>query len=37
MVERLLEARERWGFSYVTVYDADADSLAPVVADLAGR
>ena len=37
LVERLLELRERWGFSYVTVYDSDADSLAPVVADLAGR
>jgi alkanesulfonate monooxygenase SsuD/methylene tetrahydromethanopterin reductase-like flavin-dependent oxidoreductase (luciferase family) len=37
VVERLLEMRERWGFSYVTLYDSDADSLAPVVADLAGR
>lgn len=36
LVERLHEARERWGFSYVTVYDADADSLAPVVAELSG-
>ena len=37
LVERLLELRERWGFSYVTVYDSDAESLAPVVGDLAGR
>lgn len=37
LVERLLELRERWGFSYVTFYDSDADSLAPVVNELAGH
>jgi hypothetical protein len=37
LVERLVELRERWGFSYVTFYDSDADSLAPVVGELAGR
>lgn len=37
LVERLAELRERWGFSYVTFYDSDADSLAPVVAELTGR
>lgn len=37
VTERLQELRERWGFSYVTVYDSDAASLAPVVAELAGR
>ncbi|NEK58452.1 TIGR03621 family F420-dependent LLM class oxidoreductase [Geodermatophilus sabuli] len=36
VTERLLQARERWGFSYVTVYDSDAASLTPVVAGLAG-
>ena len=36
LVERLQESRERWGFSYVTLYDADAGSLTPVVADLRG-
>ena len=36
LVERLQESRERWGFSYVTLYDADADSLTPVVAELRG-
>lgn len=33
MVEQLLAARERWGFSYVSVRD---EALAPVVAALAG-
>jgi probable F420-dependent oxidoreductase len=33
MVEQLQAARERWGFSYVTVRD---EALAPVVARLAG-
>lgn len=37
VTERLHELRERWGFCYITVYDSDAGSLAPVVADLAGR
>ena len=37
LVERLLALRERWGFSYVTVYDSDAGALAPVVAELTGR
>ena len=34
LVERLHEARERWGFSYVTVYDSD--DLTAVVAELSG-
>ena len=34
LVERLHEARERWGFSYVTLYDAD--DLNSVVAELSG-
>lgn len=37
VVEQLLAQRERWGFSYVTCYDDDADALASVVAELAGR
>lgn len=36
VTERLQELRGRWGFSYITVYDSDAESLAPVVAELAG-
>ncbi|MFM7044831.1 MAG: TIGR03621 family F420-dependent LLM class oxidoreductase, partial [Ilumatobacteraceae bacterium] len=36
IVERLIERRERWGFSYVIVGGADVDSFAPVVAQLAG-
>ena len=36
VVDRLVELRERWGFSYVTVYDSDAEAMAPVVAELAG-
>jgi probable F420-dependent oxidoreductase len=37
IVEDLLARRERWGFSYVIVGPEDVDSLAPVVAELAGR
>jgi len=32
----LRERRERWGFSYVIVGQGDVDSIAPVVAELAG-
>ena len=32
LVERLLERRERWGFSYVIVGQEDVDKFAPVVA-----
>ena len=34
--ERLQARRERYGFSYVTVSDRNADAFAPVVARLAG-
>ncbi len=37
LVERLLERRERWGFSYVIVGAEDVDKFAPVVAALAGK
>lgn len=37
LVERLIERRERWGFSYVIVGGGDVDTFAPVVAALAGR
>jgi probable F420-dependent oxidoreductase len=37
LVERLLERRERWGFSYVIVGQEDVDKFAPVVAELAGK
>ena len=37
LVERLLERRERWGFSYVIVGQEDVDKFAPVVATLAGK
>ncbi len=36
LAARLIERRERWGFSYVIVGGADVDSFAPVVAELAG-
>ena len=37
LIERLLERRERWGFSYVIVGSEDVDKFAPVVAALAGK
>lgn len=36
MVDALVERRERWGLSYVTVRGPDLDALAPVVERLAG-
>jgi probable F420-dependent oxidoreductase len=36
LIERLVERRERWGFSYVIVGQDDVDKFAPVVAALAG-
>jgi probable F420-dependent oxidoreductase len=36
LIERLLERRERWGFSYVIVGGDDVEAFAPVVARLAG-
>ncbi len=37
LIERLLERRERWGFSYVIVGADDVDKFAPVVAALTGK
>jgi hypothetical protein len=37
MVEALLERRERYGISYIAVYEKDMQTFAPVVARLAGR
>ncbi|CAN5526919.1 hypothetical protein BH10ACT2_BH10ACT2_06740 [soil metagenome] len=37
LVERIVERRERWGFSYVIVGADDLDKFAPVVAELAGN
>jgi probable F420-dependent oxidoreductase len=37
IVEKLLEQRERHGFSYVSVFPQDTDAFAPVVARLAGK
>lgn len=37
LADRLLERRERWGFSYVIVGGGDIESFAPVVARLAGN
>ncbi|MEY2755764.1 MAG: hypothetical protein RJB65_2122, partial [Actinomycetota bacterium] len=37
LIERLLERREKWGFSYVIVGQQDVESFAPVVAALAGK
>jgi probable F420-dependent oxidoreductase len=36
LVDDLLERRQRWGFSYVTVGQNDVEAFAPVVARLAG-
>jgi alkanesulfonate monooxygenase SsuD/methylene tetrahydromethanopterin reductase-like flavin-dependent oxidoreductase (luciferase family) len=36
LIERLIERRERWGFSYVIVGQGDVEKFAPVVAALAG-
>ncbi len=37
LIQRLVERRERWGFSYVIVGGEDVDRFAPVVAELAGN
>ena len=37
IVERLIERRERWGYSYIVVPQAAAVAFEPVVARLAGR
>ena len=37
IIETLLARRERYGFSYWVVHEADIESFAPVVAALAGR
>jgi probable F420-dependent oxidoreductase len=37
LIERIVERRERWGFSYVIVGADDVDKFAPVVAELAGN
>ena len=37
LIERIIERRERWGFSYVIVGADDVDKFAPVVAELAGN
>ncbi|HEX7443665.1 MAG TPA: TIGR03621 family F420-dependent LLM class oxidoreductase [Acidimicrobiales bacterium] len=36
ITERLVERRERFGFSYVVVHEAEMEAFAPVVAALAG-
>jgi probable F420-dependent oxidoreductase len=36
ITERLIERRERFGFSYVVVHEGEMDAFAPVVAALAG-
>lgn len=37
VVDYLLEQRERYGFSYLQVYEGQMENFAPVVAQLAGR
>ena len=37
IIERLIELRERFGISYITVFPVDAEAFAPVVARLKGR
>ena len=36
IVESLVERRERFGFSYIVVHEAEMEAFAPVVAALAG-
>jgi probable F420-dependent oxidoreductase len=36
IIERLVERRERFGFSYVVIHEAEMKAFAPVVAALAG-
>jgi probable F420-dependent oxidoreductase len=36
IVETLVARRERWGFSYIVVHEAEMEAFAPVVAALAG-
>ncbi|MFI5608693.1 TIGR03621 family F420-dependent LLM class oxidoreductase [Amycolatopsis sp. NPDC051903] len=36
IAEQLVKRRERWGFSYITVFDSMMEALAPVVAQLRG-
>ncbi len=35
LTERLAELQQRWGFDYVSLYDSDAESFAPVLAAVA--
>ncbi len=37
LIDDLLARRQRWGFSYVLVGEAELESFAPVVAELAGQ
>jgi len=37
LIEKLLQRREKWGFSYVIVGQDDVETFAPVVAALAGK
>jgi probable F420-dependent oxidoreductase len=37
IVETLMARRERWGLSYYVCFEEDVETLAPVVAELAGR
>jgi hypothetical protein len=36
IVETLRKRREEYGFSYIVVHEGEMDSLAPVIAELAG-
>ncbi len=36
-IEHLLEQRERYGFSYIQVFDGQFENFAPVVAQLNGK
>ena len=37
IVEQLTERRERWGFSYIVIHEAEIDAFGPVVAALNGH
>ncbi|HLG61567.1 MAG TPA: hypothetical protein VKY19_06520 [Ktedonosporobacter sp.] len=34
---RLLEERDRYGFSYLQVYEGQMENVAPLIAELAGK
>jgi hypothetical protein len=37
MIEQLQARRERYGFSYVTVFEAELEKFAPIISELSGQ